>query len=140
MTRKEIYIVFPALVFALGAFVFKYFEHQYFKSSFELEVYLTVIGVIFLLTGIAMGATLRRRKKQSTQINSIAKRNLGLTSREYEVLNLIAKGYSNKEIAENLFLSIPTIKSHTASLFLKLDVQRRTQAVKKAKDLKILEE
>ncbi|MBL7782959.1 MAG: response regulator transcription factor [Saprospiraceae bacterium] len=61
-----------------------------------------------------------------------------ITPREYEVLQLIAQGLSNQEIAERLFLSLNTVKTHTSNVFSKLDVQRRTQAIQKAKELGLL--
>ncbi len=63
---------------------------------------------------------------------------LGISERELEVLHLVAAGYSNQEIAEKLFLSLHTIKTHTSRLFEKLDVKRRTQAIEKAKRLNII--
>ena len=62
----------------------------------------------------------------------------GLTPRELEVLQLIAQGLSNQEIADRLFLSLNTVKTHTSNVFSKLDVQRRTQAIQKAKELGLL--
>ncbi len=64
----------------------------------------------------------------------------GISQRELEVLFLIAEGRSNQEIADQLFLSLNTIKTHTSNLFSKLGVKRRTQAVQKAKELGILSE
>lgn len=61
-----------------------------------------------------------------------------LSAREYEVLKLIAKGLSNKEIAETLFVSVNTIKSHVQKIFEKLDVQNRTQAIVKAREIKLI--
>ncbi len=63
---------------------------------------------------------------------------LGLSSRELEVLQLMAEGLSNQEIAERLFLSLATVKTHSSNLFEKLDVKRRTQAVEKARQLKLI--
>ncbi|HNC12260.1 MAG TPA: LuxR C-terminal-related transcriptional regulator, partial [Cyclobacteriaceae bacterium] len=56
----------------------------------------------------------------------------------YEVLELMAKGFSNQEIADKLFVSLNTVKTHSSNLFLKLEVSRRTQAVQKAKELQLL--
>ena len=64
---------------------------------------------------------------------------LGLSKRELEVLELMAEGLSNNEIAERLFVSLNTIKTHSSKVFEKLDVKRRTQAVEKAKRLIIIE-
>jgi ATP/maltotriose-dependent transcriptional regulator MalT len=63
---------------------------------------------------------------------------LGLSRREVEVLQLMADGLSNTEIAEKLFLSLHTVKSHSSRVFEKLDVKRRTQAVEKARRLTII--
>ena len=65
-------------------------------------------------------------------------RKLDVSKREMEVLALIAEGLSNQEIAERLFISESTIKTHVSNLFVKLDVKRRTQAVSKAKELNII--
>lgn len=63
---------------------------------------------------------------------------LGITLREQEVLTLLAAGKSNKEIAETLGVSPNTIKTQVASLYAKLEVQRRTQAIQKARELAII--
>lgn len=67
-----------------------------------------------------------------------ALRSLGLSNREYEVLRLLAKGYSNADIGKELFLSLSTIKTHVSNLFTKLEVKSRTQAIEKANRLKII--
>ena len=63
---------------------------------------------------------------------------LGISKREYEVLQLINEGLSNQEIAARLFLSEHTVKKHVSNLFFKLEAVRRTDAVKKAKELKLI--
>lgn len=61
-----------------------------------------------------------------------------ITSREYEVLQYISEGLSNKEIADKLFLTESTIKTHVSSLLLKLKAKRRTQALQIAKGHQII--
>jgi LuxR family maltose regulon positive regulatory protein len=61
-----------------------------------------------------------------------------LSQRELEVLQLIAQGLSNREISERLFLALDTVKGHNRRIFGKLQVQRRTEAVAKARSLNIL--
>jgi NarL family two-component system response regulator LiaR len=63
---------------------------------------------------------------------------LRISNRELEVLQLMARGLSNQEIAERLFVSLNTIKTHSSNLFLKMEVERRTQAVEKAKRLSLI--
>ena len=70
-------------------------------------------------------------------INEAELKKLNLTKREYEVLEQLSQGYSNAEIAERLFLSLSTVKTHMSNLLLKMDVKNRTQALQKAKRLRI---
>ena len=63
---------------------------------------------------------------------------LELSKRELEILNLIAQGHSNEEIAAKIFVSVSTVKTHNQNLFEKLDVKRRIQAVEKAKRLSLI--
>jgi ATP/maltotriose-dependent transcriptional regulator MalT len=72
-------------------------------------------------------------------IYEIELKKLNLSNREYEVLQLLTKGFSNSDIAEKLFLSLSTVKTHVSNLFMKMDVKSRTQAIEKAKRLKITE-
>lgn len=72
-------------------------------------------------------------------INQKELEKLNLSSREYEILQLLAKGYSNADLAGNLFLSLSTIKTHVSNLYFKMDVKSRTQAIEKAKRLNIIQ-
>lgn len=71
-------------------------------------------------------------------INESDLEKLNLTEREYEVLQLLAKGCNNAEIAERLFLSISTVKTRVSNLFVKMDAKNRTHAVTKAQTLRIV--
>jgi DNA-binding CsgD family transcriptional regulator len=71
-------------------------------------------------------------------LNEKEQARLGISARELEVLQLMAGGLSNQEIAARLFVSLNTIKTHSSKIFEKLDVQRRTQAVDKARRLNII--
>jgi len=61
-----------------------------------------------------------------------------LSGRESDVLRLIAQGYSNQQISERLFISLHTVKTHARHINSKLGVERRTQAVARAKELGLL--
>lgn len=110
-------------------------------QAFLTEFFVLVIAVIFTAVGIWAGAALTRpakRPKITPQTTEQAKRNSGLTPREYEVLTELAQGHSNKQIARGLGVSPHTIKTQTSSLYAKLDASNRTQAVTKARRLGLL--
>ncbi|MBK8967174.1 MAG: LuxR C-terminal-related transcriptional regulator [Saprospiraceae bacterium] len=108
------------------------------------ELYFGLIALLFTGIGIWAGRQLTTRlattpaKPLSGQALVQALDKLGITPREYEVLQLIAQGLSNQEIAGRMFVSLNTIKTHTSNLFSKLDAQRRTQAVQKAQAIGLL--
>lgn len=131
--------------FALAALVIvlKYIEYRYLLRDLGTEVYVGVVAVLFTALGIWMGSRLLSRKKAAPisaphTPDEGALRSTGISARELEVLQLIAQGRSNQEIADRLFISLPTVKSHSSSLFVKLDVRRRTEAVHKAKSLGLI--
>lgn len=74
-----------------------------------------------------------KESRQQFQLDPSLIKDVGISSREYEVLHLMAQGMSNKEIAAKLFISLNTVKTHASSLFTKLSVKRRTQAIQVAK-------
>jgi ATP/maltotriose-dependent transcriptional regulator MalT len=74
----------------------------------------------------------------SFTLNEARLRELGITRRELEILELIAGGLSNREIAEKLFVSENTVKTHSSRLFDKLSAKRRTQAVQLGKELGLI--
>jgi two-component system, NarL family, response regulator LiaR len=123
-------------------------EYHYFIRDLSIELYLGLVAVFFSVLGVWAGLKLTRPKPlpapqrvskplDKVQINAVLQ-NLGISPREYEVLSLIAEGLSNQEIANRMFISLNTVKTHSSNLFLKLDVKRRTQALQKAHDLGLL--
>jgi ATP/maltotriose-dependent transcriptional regulator MalT len=124
----------------------------------SLELYIFAIALLFTVFGIWLAKKLTKPKvitevktvtvekeiiktvpaAHPITIDTAAIENLGLSSREVEVLQLMAEGLSNAEIADRLFISLNTVKTHSARLFEKLDVKRRTQAVEKAKRLNMI--
>ncbi|HRF82239.1 MAG TPA: response regulator transcription factor [Flavobacteriales bacterium] len=130
-------------VLATVVVVLKYAEYRYWVRSFSSEVYIAVVAVLFTAVGIWLGSRLIASKKvvqvvAASAVDEQAIRTSGLSARELEVLQLMAEGRSNQEIADRLFISLPTVKSHSSSLFVKLEVKRRTEAVHKAKSLRII--
>ncbi|MBP2833194.1 response regulator transcription factor [Aquimarina sp. U1-2] len=104
----------------------------------SIETILAIVAITFLGIGIIIKKRVLFPKKQPLAIDHKKIQELGLSKREYEVLCQIASGLSNKEIAEKLFVSESTIKTHVSNVLLKLDAKRRTQAIQIAKQLQIL--
>lgn len=139
MTRTVLlYGVSLALLIAL----LKVVEYRFLVRDLSLEVYIGLVAALFTGLGIWVGPRLMRRKvvvvRPDFVLDQAALEKLGISKREHEVLELMARGHSNQEIAEKLFVSVNTVKTHLANLFLKLEVNRRTQAVQKAKDLRLI--
>jgi two-component system, NarL family, response regulator LiaR len=137
---------------ALLLFLLKWLELRFIIFDHAFEIYIGAIAIIFTALGIWLTLKLTTPKVKTIIIekevyvnnneafclNEKELAKLGLSKREMEVLQLMADGCSNGEIAERLFVSLPTIKTHTSRLFEKMDVKRRTQAVEKAKRLQLI--
>jgi DNA-binding NarL/FixJ family response regulator len=128
-----------ALVLALGAFALQWLEYRFLVRAFSWQVYVGLIGVAFAAGGVWIGWKLAARARPETFArNEAALASLGLTGQEVKVLERLAAGRSNKEIARDLGLSPNTVKTHVGNLYGKLDVSRRTQAVGKARELALI--
>lgn len=123
----------------------KFLELSYFSNQISIKLSMTIVGVGFLSFGIYLGLKYRKQKVLVTyrEVNVPADttplpgENI-LTERELEVLRHIAAGHSNKEIADRLFVSLNTVKTHINNIYGKLGVKRRTQALSRAKQLRLL--
>jgi DNA-binding NarL/FixJ family response regulator len=132
-------VILWALVLAAGAFVLQWLQYQYLVRAFPLEIYVSVIGAGFAAGGMWLGWRLAARRRGGPfQRNAAALASLKLTGQEVRVLETLAAGQSNKEIARSLGLSPNTVKTHVSNLFAKLEVRRRTQAIRKARDLSLI--
>lgn len=123
--------------------VLKLLQFRYIVRDLSIEFYIGLLAVLFTGIGIWAGLKLTRRKTVLVPVSNFhfdptRLDKLGISKREHEVLELMAKGLSNQEIADQLFVSVNTIKTHSANLFSKLDVRRRTQAVQKGKELLLI--
>ena len=143
---KKTVLVYGLSLAAL-VILLKFLQYKYLMMDLSVEVYVGVIAFLFTITGIWAGSKLIKPKIKTVVVetasapftlNEEAVKSTGLSQRELEVLQLMAKGYSNQEIADRIFVSVSTVKSHAAGIFLKLDAKRRTQAILKAKELKII--
>ncbi|MBW0176611.1 MAG: response regulator transcription factor [Sediminibacterium sp.] len=140
-----------ALLMALLVFALKWMQWKYLITDHSLDIYIGLIAVFFTLLGIWVASQLTKPKVETVVVekqvyitppeefvlNEAELQKLNLTSREYEVLQQLSKGLSNAEIAEQLFLSLSTVKTHVSNLLFKMDVKNRTQAIEKAKRLKL---
>ena len=124
----------------------KLVEYRYLMLSHSIEIYGGLIALLFAGLGIWLGVTLTGRPERvvvkevavpalSSFVADPARREaLGITKRELEILELIAEGLSNREIAERICVSENTVKTHSSRLFDKLNAKRRTQAVQLGKE------
>ncbi len=104
-----------------------------------IETVIAVIAIVFFIVGVIINKkVLHQQKDLSREIDHKKIADLGLSKREYQVLCEIASGLSNKEIADKLFVSESTIKTHVSNVLVKLDAKRRTQAIQIAKTLQII--
>jgi DNA-binding CsgD family transcriptional regulator len=127
---------------ALGALAtaLSWLEYRYLVRAFSFEIYLALVAAGSIVLGAWLGGrlTARGRKEGPFERNQAAIRSLGLSPREIDVLERLAAGESNKEIARRLGISPKTVKTHVARLYEKLGTQRRVQAVEKARFLALI--
>lgn len=145
--RKHKTILFYGLSLAVLLLLLKWLELKFIIYDHSFELYAGAIAILFTLLGIWLAKKLTKPTIKTLVIEKEVYRNaefefvlneeemnrLGLSQRELEVLQLMAKGLSNQEIAQALFVSLNTIKTHAARIFEKMNVQRRTQAVEQGK-------
>ncbi len=132
-------VLLYALALAVGAVLLQWIEYQHALRLMSTDVYVLLLAVAFTALGIWVGHRLTRKPApRDSDINRQALDALGISDKEYAVLELLALGHSNQEIAERLFVSPNTIKTHLASLYRKLEVSRRTQAVSRARELRLI--
>ena len=140
--------------------ILKVIEFRFLVVEHSLEIYGGLIALLFAGLGIWLGLKLTKKEEvvlvkevvrevpvpqadstarqarggEPFAVNEVQLKQLGITKRELEILELIAQGMSNHEIAEKLFVSENTVKTHSSRLFDKLSAKRRTQAVQIAKE------
>jgi two-component system, NarL family, response regulator LiaR len=134
----------------------QYTEYRFVIIEHSVELYSALVAILFAAFGIWLGLRITRRREtiretvvvkevpvlvhalQPFAPNTACQRTLGITARELEILTLIARGFSNREIATQLFVSENTVKTHCSRAFDKLGAARRTQAVQRGKELGLL--
>ncbi|MGV3509002.1 MAG: response regulator transcription factor [Sphingobacteriaceae bacterium] len=137
---------------AILVFALKWLQWKFLLVDNSIDIYIGLIAIFFTALGVWVATQLVKPKIQTVvverkvlvnateefTVNETELKKLNLSNREYQVLQLLAKGNSNAEISDKLFLSLSTVKTHVSNLFIKMDVKSRTQAIEKAKRLKIV--
>jgi DNA-binding CsgD family transcriptional regulator len=138
--------------------ILRWSEYQFLVIEHSLEIYGAIVAIIFVVFGIWLGIKLTKPREKivlrevlvpsgaaaesaapaTFTLNQVQLDALGITPRELEILTLIAQGLSNREIADRLFVSENTVKTHCSRAFDKLGARRRTQAVRLGKQLGLL--
>lgn len=134
-------ILLYGILLALLGFFLAALKYNFLIRELAIEFYVGIVALAFTSLGIWMGSKLVRKKSVEYEpfvFNEAARQELGITAREIEVLQLMSGGHSNQEIAEQLFLSLHTVKTHVSRLLSKLDATRRTDAIRKARSLQLI--
>ncbi len=146
--RKQIllYGIIGGLLIAL----LRAIEYRWIVIEHSIEIYGGLVAALFATLGIWVGLKLTREKERvvvrevvvapptTFTVDEKKRESLGITPRELEILQLIAAGLSNREIAERVNVSENTVKTHSSRVFDKLGVSRRTQAVRLGKELRLI--
>ena len=151
------HVLIFGLVGGLLIATLQYTEYRFIVIEHSVELYGALVAILFASFGIWLGLRITRRREKIVvrevlssasgrsaepaspfAPNTAEQQRLGITSRELEILTLIARGLSNREIATQLFVSENTVKTHCSRVFDKLGAARRTQAVRRGKELGLL--
>jgi|SRR5579872_1800862 len=144
------HVLIYGLIGGLVIFFLKLIEYRFLVIEHSFEIYGGLIAITFAALGIWLGIKFNKTRErivlkevtvpsgQPFTLNEKKRDDLEITPRELEVLELIAQGLSNREIAEKLFVSENTIKTHSSRVFDKLGAKRRTQAVQLGKEFGLI--
>ena len=150
------HVLIFGLVGGLLIAILQYTEYRFDILEHSVELYGALVAILFATFGIWLGLRITRRRETVRERvvvkevlvpaeapgpfapNTAQQQTLGITARELEILTLVARGFSNREIATQLFVSESTVKTHCARAFDKLGAASRTQAVLRGKELGLL--
>ena len=153
MDKGAKHIMLYGLLLACLVFGLKWLQWNFLIVDNAIDLYFGLIAIIFTMLGMWVASQLIKPKTQTIFVekqiiihqpkefilNQAELKRLNLTNREFQILKLIVLGYSNADIADQLFLSISTIKTHVSNLYVKMNVKNRFQAITKAKRMEIVE-
>ena len=137
---------------AILIFLLRWLQWKFLILDHSIEIYVGLVALLFTIMGFWIANQMTKTKfiiqtvekqvfiplAENFVPNENALLAFDLSNREFEVLQLMEKGNSNAEMADQLFLSLSTIKTHVSNLYQKMDVKSRTQAIAKAKTLRII--
>ena len=150
------HVLIFGLVGGLLIAILQYTEYRFVVIEHSVELYSALVAILFASFGIWLGLRITRSRetiRETVVVREVLvpaavpepfaphtgrQQTLGITARELEILTLVARGFSNREIATQLFVSENTVKTHCARAFDKLGAARRTQAVQRGKELGLL--
>jgi len=144
------HVLFYGLIAGVLIAALKWMEYRFLVIGHSIEIYGGLVAATFAALGIWLGLKLTSKQErvvtkelpvpagQSFCLDDGRREALGITRRELEILGLIARGLSNREIAERLFVSENTVKTHSSRIFDKLGAKRRTQAVQLGKEFRLI--
>lgn len=145
MIRK---VLIYGLVAGLCTALLQLIEYKWLVMEHSFEIYGGLVAAIFAGLGIWLGLKLTRKQIEVREVlvpvgpdfvrDEAQVAALGLTPRELEMLALMAEGLSNREIAERAFVSENTVKTHASRVLEKLGAARRTQAIQRARELRLV--
>jgi len=140
---KPVIISFSLLILAL-LILFRLPGVYQLDNRISTGTWIAAFSILFLFIGIVLSKKLFARttiitKQKPAIINYEQLLKLGISKREADILLLVDEGLSNQQIADTLFLSENTIKKHLSNIFQKLQVERRTEAIKKIRELSIID-
>ncbi|MFM2018980.1 MAG: hypothetical protein RL007_2636 [Bacteroidota bacterium] len=150
LTRYRLILIYGAAC-AVVLFIMKWLEVRFLILSHSMELFIGALALLFMILGIWVARKVYEPKVQTVIVektievpnhsfvfNEQEAVRLGISKRELEVLELMGQGLSNQEIADRLFVSLNTVKTHASNLFVKLDVKRRTAAIETARKLNLV--
>ena len=153
LDKGAIHIILYGLSLATLVFVLKWLQWNFLILDNSIDLYIGFIATIFTMLGMWVAYQLMKPQTQTVfvekhiiiqepqkfNLNLRELQRLNLTKREFQILKLIVKGYTNADIADQLFLSLSTIKTHVSNLYVKMKVKNRFQAIAEAKRMEIVE-